>query len=181
MSEPVAAGPKRRKTPRWVWAALLLSLAANLFVVGFVARAVVPNRFAAANAGGIVGHLLEYSQELTSERRKEIRAGFGSDRPNLALRPLRQELRAARIESLRTFRSDPFKREEFLAAEARVIAAEMKLRETAAQIAAAAAARMTTEERASFVKWRAKRRQAGANSQVDRDSDSEGAGKKAAE
>lgn len=160
----VAASPPasetRRGLPRWVWVLLIASLAANLFVVGVVARAVWPSRYANAGhgPGGFFGNLTAYSKSLPEDRRKAVRQGIAAEHPIQALRPLRDELRAARQEAARQFQADPFNREAFLAAEARVQAAESKIRQAVMQFAVDLAGRMTADERAGFLKWRELRR-----------------------
>ena len=176
MSDVPATPAPRRRAPRWLWVVLIASLAANLFVVGVVARSIVPSRYAAANHGfaGLFGNLMAYARELPADRRAAVRQAAGHERPLLALRPLREELRAERREAARLFRAEPFDKEAFLAAEARVQAAEAKLRQTVVRFAVDSAGRMTAEERAGFLKWRALRRPGGAGFQAERDPDAGG-------
>ncbi|MEQ1613625.1 MAG: periplasmic heavy metal sensor, partial [Hyphomicrobiaceae bacterium] len=164
---------ERRPLPRWVWVILIASLAANLFVVGVVARSVWPVRYAAAGhgPGGLLGNLMAYSKELPEPRRAVVRQSFDQERPLAGLRPLRQELRAARREAARLFTVDPFNRDEFLAAEARVQAAEVKIRQSVVGFSAELAGRMTAEERAGFLKWRELRRGAAGRGHGQADPD----------
>ncbi len=173
MSDVATVSATRRRVPRWVWIVLLLSLAANMFVIGAVARVVWPSRYAAAQAGagGLFGNLMAYARELPPERRPLVRQPKAKERPHLTVRPLREEVRAARREAARLFRTDPFDREAFLAAEGRVGAAEAKLRQTLTQFAADIAGRMTATERADFLKWRELRRPGGPARQGDGDPD----------
>jgi uncharacterized membrane protein len=179
MSVVPAAPAPRRRVPRWLWVVLIASLAANLFVVGVVARSIIPGRYAAANfgSGGLFGNLMAYTGELPADRRAAVRQTVGKDRPLHALRPLREELRAERREAARLFRAEPFDKEAFLAAETRVQAAEAKLRQTVVRLAVDIAGRMTAEERANFLKWRVLRRPGGAGIQADHDADGSGAPK----
>jgi uncharacterized membrane protein len=173
----------RRRLPRWLWVVLIASLAVNLFVVGVVARVILPARYAAANggAGGLYGNLQAFAKELPQERRAQVRQSMPRDRPQQQFKPLREETRAARREAGRIFRAEPFNKDEFLAAEARVQAAETKLRQTMTRFAAELASRMTAEERSGFLKWRELRRPGGAGAQAERDGDGDGAPKKTAE
>ncbi len=180
MRSAVAATGPRRRLPRWAWVLLVASLAINLFVVGVVARSFWPWRYGAAGGGGgMVGNMLAYTATLPDERRQAIRQALPSDRPMMAVRPLRRDLRSARREAALAFRQEPFDREAFLAAEARAQAAETKLRQTVVQLAADLAGRMTAEERAGFIKWRESRRP-GAAGQADNDADKEPPAKKPA-
>ena len=176
---PAPVPAPRRRAPRWLWVVLIASLAANLFVVGVVARSIMPNRYAAANHGfgGLFGNLLAYTRELPADRRAAVRQSAAKDRPLQALRPLREELRAERREAARLFRAEPFDKEAFLAAESRVQAAEAKLRQSVVRFAVDLAGRMTAEERADFLKWRVLRRPGGAGVQADHDADAGGAPK----
>jgi uncharacterized membrane protein len=179
MSEVPASPAPRRRASRWLWVLLIASLAANLFVVGVVARSIMPSRYAAANigAGGLFGNLMAYTRELPADRRAAVRQAVAKDRPLQALRPLREELRAERREAARLFRSEPFDKEAFLVAEARVQSAEAKLRQSVVRLAVDLAGRMTAEERAGFLKWRELRRPGGPRPQADRDADGGGAPK----
>lgn len=160
MTADVDAAISRSRLPRWAWVVLIASLAANLFVVGVVARSVWPGRYAAAGhgPGGLLGNLMAYSKELPEERRGIVRQSFDKDRPLASLKPLREELRTARQEAARLFRAEPFDRDAFLAAEARVQAAEVKMRQNVVRFSADLASRMTADERAGFLKWRELRR-----------------------
>ncbi len=182
MSSPVSAPAPAGRLPRWVWIALIASLAINLFVVGVVARSVWPSRYiAAGGGGGLIGNLMAYTATLPDDRRKAVRQALPNERPMLSVRPLRKDLRAARREAALAFGQEPFSRDAFLAAEARVQSAELKLRQTIVQLAADFADRMTADERAGFIKWRELRRPAGQPGQIDRDSDKEPPAKKPAE
>jgi uncharacterized membrane protein len=156
MSEIAAGGSSQRRVPRWLWVILIASLAANLFVVGVVARAVWPSRYASANRGpgGLLGNLLAYTRSLPPERRDALKQATGQERPFAVLRPLREEIRAARQEAARLFAAEPFDRAAFLAAESRLQAVEAKLRQAVVQTAAELAGHMTAQERAGFLKWR---------------------------
>lgn len=160
MSAEVSATVPRSGLPRWAWVLLIASLAANLFVVGVVARSIWPGRYAAAGhgPGGLFGNLMAYSKELPEARRGIVRQAIDRERPLAGLRPMREELRAARHEAARLFRAEPFDREAFLAAEAKVQAAEGKIRQNVVRFSADLASRMTAEERAGFLNWRELRR-----------------------
>ena len=165
-----AAG--HRHLPRWMWVILIASLAVNLFVVGVVARAFWPHRYGSANqGGGLFGTLMAYTRALPEDRRAAVRQGIDRERPFAALRPLREELRAARQEAARVFKAEPFDREAFLAAEAQVQAAEVKLRQAVVRMAVDVAGRMNAQERAGFLKWREMHRPGRGPGQAERDSE----------
>ncbi len=169
---PARATPGRR-VPRWLWLLLLLSLSGNLFVVGVAARTIWPQRYGNAIGGpGLAVNLMTYANTLPEQRRAVVRSAVAKERPQLTLRPLRQELRAARREAARIFKTEPFSRGNFLEAEARVLAAEAKLRNTIATMSADIAGRMTGDERAEFLKWRELRRADGPRGQAEAEADS---------
>ncbi len=172
-----------RNARRWMWIALIASLAINLFIVGVVARSVWPFRYAVAGGGGggLAGNLAAYIGALPEPRRKELRAAMGQVRPQQLLRPLRVELRVARQEAAAAFRAEPFNRDVFLAVEARVQAAEARLRDSIIKLSADMASRLTADERAGFLKWRDVRRGGGAGHQTDRELDKDVTPKKSVE
>lgn len=176
-----ASVPARRHLPRWVWVVLIASLAANLFVIGVVARTFWPSRYASASHGGILGNLMAYTRTLPEDRRAVVRQGLGKERPLQSMRPLREELRSSRREAARLFKADPFDREAFLAAEARVQATEARIREAAVRAAVDIVGRMTADERAGFLKWRELRRPGHKPGQAERDGEAESPSKKAPE
>jgi len=172
MSDAAPAVNRRRQLPRWIWVILIASLAINLFVVGVVARAFWPARYASANqGGGLFGNLMAYTRALPDDRRAAVRQGIDREPQFAALRPLREELRAARQEAARAFKAEPFDREVFLAAEAQVQAAEVKLRQAVVRMAVDIAARMNAQERAGFLKWREMHRPGRGPGQAERDAE----------
>ncbi len=183
MSTPVSTPEPARRMSKWIWFALISSLAMNLFIVGVVARSMWPSRYGAAGGGGggIIGNMVAYAATLPDDRRKVIRQGVPNERPMLTVRPLRKDVRAARQEAALVFRQEPFDREAFVAAELRVQAAETKLRQAVVQLAADMAGRMTAAERAGFLKWRDVRRPGGPAGQFDDDAGKEAPPKKPAE
>lgn len=153
MSDVAGNDPTRRRVPRWVWVALIASLAINLFVVGVVARAFWPHHGAPIR-GGLLGQIMTYSKELPVQRRTAILKAAGAEQPFETLRPLRDEVRAARREVVRMFAAEPFDRPAFVAAEEKLQAVEGKSREAVVKIVADIAAGMSASERAGFLKWR---------------------------
>jgi Spy/CpxP family protein refolding chaperone len=146
-------------SPRWVKAALFGSLAVNLLVVGLSTGAMWHLRTGPMVGGGnLHGNIMAFSQTLSAARRMELDALIGDKRPQLEQQTQRQDLRIARREVMRLFRADPFNITSFQAAEARVAAAEARLRESADLRAANLANQLTAAERAAFLKWREARR-----------------------
>ena len=151
MSESVATPAPRR---RWLMPVLIASLALNALVIGMVARSVWHTRAAINVAGGLDGNLPAFVNQLPSERRDALQQQIGPNRPWLALRPLRADIRRARQDVAQAFVADPFDRERFAAAQARLVDAEIALRRSMQQMIPAVAERMTADERRQFLRWR---------------------------
>lgn len=163
--------PPRRG--RWLRVALVASLALNLLVLGAAAAAVWRHRALAASSLGYSATLLGFAQKLPAPRRHEIWRGTSEERRGM--QPLRAEVRAARQEWREALGSEPFDRERFARAQARVLEAENRARAEAQRLFLAIAGQLTREERASFLRWSAHherpRRGFGRGSPPDGDGD----------
>lgn len=149
-----AAAPAapRPRTPRWVMAVLVLSLAVNALVIGVVLRFAWHVRGAAAmSVDGLPATLGSYVGQLPPNRREELRRELGEGRQQFF--PLRRDLQLARREAANRFIAEPLDKEAFVAALRRVQAAENKLREAMQTRMPEIAATMTVEERRAFVRW----------------------------
>lgn len=147
----------KRRAPRWMWIALIASLAVNVAVIGVFAGAGLSMRYGGAGIGGGPGPaLMRFADTLPAERRQVIRAQMQGQRG--VITPLRREVRQARGEVIRALQAEPFDKAAFLAAERRVLAADTRLREAGAQALAEIAAVMTAEERRNFTSLRHMRR-----------------------
>src|SRR5262245_25529917 len=88
--------PPKRRVPRWMWLLLIVSLAANLLIVG-----VLGGSMWAVRRGGywdaplFMERMQRFMGGLPADRRAAVRAAFAEYRPQL--RPYRQEVRAARV------------------------------------------------------------------------------------
>ena len=149
---PAAAPPARRN---WMKIALIFSLAFNAVVVGMVVRSMWQFRTAFAMSGaGLEANLPAFIATLAPERREVLRNDGVIARPGVVLRPLRVELRRARVDAARVFLAEPFDKQAFIAAQAKVAEAEANLRRTVQAMLPEIAARMTADERRAFVRWR---------------------------
>lgn len=168
---PTAGGETvTRKAPRWMWIALIASLAVNVAVIGVFAGAGLSMRYGGAGIGGGPGPaLMRFANTLPAERRQVIRTQMQGQRGVIA--PLRKEVRQARGEVIRALQAEPFDKAAFLAAERRVLAADARLREAGAQALAEIAAVMTAEERRNFTSLRHMRRHGGPRGNADDDSE----------
>jgi uncharacterized membrane protein len=148
-------GPVRR-TPRWMLAALFVSLALNLLVVGSLAGAVWRFRAPPPWASAVTPNLLGYASTLPAERHKHLWEQIREERGHI--RPFRREVRAAREETVKALVAEPFDRGQFLAAQARQAEAENRARTAVQNLYAKIADSLTPEERHAFSRWREHRR-----------------------
>lgn len=148
--EPAAAKPR---APRWMWLALIGSLAINLLGVGVVAGTFWQVRHARATSGGHLPiRLADFAETLTAERGAEIRDAIRA--AQAAIMPLRQQVRQARREAIKVFSAEPFDKERFAAAHARVWAAALEVRQAYLRLLTDIGAKLSAEERQQFLKWR---------------------------
>lgn len=155
-SAPAAAPPVAAPAPRrrWLWIALVASLAVNAVLIGMIGRTLWQVRANVALAGvGPDTRLPAFVNSLPPERREALRSAGAPERP-WALRPLRMEVRQARAETARLFLADPFDRAAFTAAQERMFHAETKLREAQLRYLPEIGERMTAAERRAYLRWR---------------------------
>jgi uncharacterized membrane protein len=145
-----------RRTPRWILVALFVSLALNLIIAGSVVGAVWRFRAPPPWAGAVTPNLLGYASTLPPERRKHVWDQTVEERGHI--RPFRREVRAMREESIKALVVEPFDREKFLAAQARLADAENRARSAVQDLFVKIADSLTPEERHAFPRWREHRR-----------------------
>lgn len=148
-TEASVAPLKRR---RWLLIALFASLGVNLLVAGAMAGAawrfrhgppMVPMEMRAMN-----GNLLRFAGALPQPRRAQL--WRETDEERRALRPLRAEVLAAQDDVRAALLAEPFDISRFEAAQAKVLAAEVKARSAAQKLFVVIAGKLTREERAAF-------------------------------
>jgi uncharacterized membrane protein len=150
---PAGSTAAKLRAPRWIWIALIASLAVNLLGIGVVAGAFWQVQYARATDGdALPGRLAQFADTLPKERGAEIRDTARA--AQAAMSPLRQEARRARRESIRLFLSEPFDKEKFAAAHTRMIAAELEVRQAYLRTLTEIGGKLTIEERRQLMKWR---------------------------
>lgn len=153
MSQPAktVASPNGRR--RWLWTALLLSLAVNAVFVGIALRTLWHVRNANFMSVGTIDRRLPgFVKSLPDDRRTKLRdEAFQRNRQDL--RPMRRALRQARTDAARAFTADPFDRQAFAAAEARLAEAESNLRRAVRDRLGELGEQLTVEERRAFLRW----------------------------
>jgi uncharacterized membrane protein len=144
---------KPPRASRGVRIALFASLALNALFVGGLVSAFVrhggPNGPASPNAPNNIG---AFVGTLPTERGSAVWKVAGEKRR--ALQPLRRQVRITRREVLAALTAEPFDREVFAAAQARLIEAEQKQRLAQRDIIVDIASSLTSEERRAYIRWR---------------------------
>lgn len=151
------AGPAAVRQSRWIKIALVASVALNLLILGTIGGSIWAVRhgpqFAARYSGP---HLLGFTRTLPEDRRFEI---WKVTRKEMrALRPKRKELRRARAEAREILAAEPFDKEKFAEAQARVFEVQTELRREAQSLFLSIAEVLTPQERVAFTKWQPLRR-----------------------
>jgi uncharacterized membrane protein len=133
--------------PRWLYAALVASLAVNLIVLGSAAGAFWHHRHERGESG-----LSGFVRDLPADRRGPLRDFLMAEREKL--KPMREEMRKAWRDSNEVLGQEPFDKDKLKAAMARMHDAEAKIRATIGEAVVETAAKMTHEEREAMQKWR---------------------------
>jgi uncharacterized membrane protein len=140
--------------------ALIASLALNFLIAGWITAAVWRARsIAFAGHPNFSANLRGYAAQLPADRRDAIWANIAEERNQI--RAIRGEVRTAREEVLKILTSEPFDKQRFAEAQARLFAAEDKVRDVVQRLNVAIANSMTREERQSFLHWREPHRAVG--------------------
>lgn len=152
MTDTAASPLPARGLSRWGRRALIASLALNMLIIGFAASAMWRHRKETAFAGNAINaNLLGFTQTLPAERRQVLWRQTAAERR--AMRPLRGEVRAARMAVRSVFLTEPFNATEFTKAQERLFEAETRARREAQRLFLGVANALTKEERAAFARW----------------------------
>lgn len=147
MTEPSADTNASRS--RWLYGALIASLAFNLLVIGGVASA----RFFHHRDRGLAG----FVRKLPADRQGPIGEALRAERAKLA--PLREAVRAAWNESNAALGEEPFDEAKLKAALARYNEAETKMRTAISDALAETAGKLNADERRIMREWRERKGQ----------------------
>ncbi len=143
------------RSSRWLFPALIASLALNLLFVGWVASGAW-HKHHYRSAGGPDFGLMGFTRQLSDDRRKVVREQIKAARDSV--RPLRQAIRTSWDEANALLTAEPFDKEKFKAAMGRVADAENQFRAAVTNTLADTAATLTADERKLLQAWREKRR-----------------------
>jgi uncharacterized membrane protein len=151
----VAADMTGARPARWLMPVLVGSLALNLIVIGAIGSLLW--RSHSETAGGklsrrVVPNVVGYAVTLPPDRVSELERVTREEWQRV--RPLRRALVEARAEAVQALTADQFDRDRYLAAQARVAAADQASREAAFKLHTAISLNLTPEERRGFLRWR---------------------------
>jgi hypothetical protein len=154
----VGTGMRNVRSSRWLMPVLVGSLALNLIVVGAAGSLVWRSYFGSREVLGrrVVSSVIGYSVTLASERVKELERLTKEERQKVL--PLRRALLEARAEVNRALTAQPFDEARFLAAQARLVEADQRSRESSFKLQVALSLHFTPEERLGYLRWREKQR-----------------------
>jgi len=147
---------KKQGAPRWMWIALISSLAINLLVVGIVGGAAWKWRHGGHWGGhGFGGPMAKYIRTLPDERRTEFRKVIREHFKKM--RPQWRTVHEARNKVSESLKADPFDQATFEASMDALRSAEFSARKTMTPVLSDLASRLTPEERATFLKHHSRR------------------------
>jgi uncharacterized membrane protein len=136
--------------------ALVTSVALNLLILGAIGGSLWAFRHHRPwLAYAMNVHLLGFAATLPQERRAAIWEATREARR--AMRPFRHEVREARAEARALLAAEPFDKEKFAQAQARLLDAEMRVRREAHKLYVDVASLMTPQERQAFTQWQPRR------------------------
>lgn len=153
MTMPSEPALTARRAPRWMWIALVISVALNLLVVGVVAAAMFHFR---SRGWDREAGFANYVSSLPAERRTVMSELLEAQRT--ALRPLRRQSRAARAQVRGSLTNEPFDRTKLDEALNVARQARSALDQARGDWIARIAEQMSAEERRGFTNWRDRHR-----------------------
>lgn len=156
MTETPMTSERPPRQSRWLFPALIASLALNLLVVGGIGAAAWQKKHHRGHGFGSDFGLMGFVRELPDDRRAVVREQIKKARE--ATRPLKKSVREAWREANATLTVEPFDKEKFKAAMAKASDVESQFKAAIASGLADIAENLTPEERAQLQAWREKRK-----------------------
>jgi len=140
---------------RWMMPVLVGSLALNLIVIGAIASLLWRSHADSSSTPlgrRVVPNIVGYAVTLPPERVGDLERLTKDEWQKV--RPLRRALMDARADAIKALTAEPFDKERFLAAQARLVAADQASRDAAFKLHTAISINLTPEERRGFLRWR---------------------------
>jgi uncharacterized membrane protein len=155
MSEAPTTSERPPRQSRWLFPALIASLALNLLFIGGIGAAAWQKKHHRGHGFGADFGLMGFVRELPDDRAAVVREQITKAREST--RPLKKAVREAWRDANATLTVEPFDKEKFKAAMARASDAESQFKAAIAGGLADMAEKLTAEERAKLQAWREKR------------------------
>jgi uncharacterized membrane protein len=150
----LAAGPQPqivRRSPRWMWVALILSLSVNLLIAGIVAGSVwAVKRGGFWNVPTTIERNYRFMRALPEERREQIKAIFFEHKPEL--QPYWSAVRESRGDIARLLRSETYSQAELDSAMEMLFQREMRAWQAAKPMLNAMLDKLSVDERMHFLR-----------------------------
>ena len=141
--------PKGRPA-RWVYGALIASLALNLLIAGAVAAGMW--RFRHHGVAGAAGRsMMDFVHQLPTDRQAAIGNELGVEKEKL--RPLRQEMREAASSTNAAIAAEPFDKDKLKAAASRSGELNVRMQATLSNALVELADKLTPNERKELQVW----------------------------
>lgn len=157
---PAPATPPGAPRQKWLKIVLVVSLAANLLVIGTVVGAGIAFRRHHGPPPGIRGGddfgMMGFTRTLEPARRDEIRKNLRAARKQL--RSYVTEIEEARNQAADALAANPFSRDVLKTATGKVAEREARLKQEAVALFLDQAEKLTAEERKSLSDWWRKKR-----------------------
>ena len=156
----IATGLNGGRSPRWLMPLLFGSLALNLVVIGAAGSLLWRgqlDRHEASLGRRVVPNVVGYAVTLPPERVQELKRATKDEWQKVL--PLRRTLVEARNDAATALAAEPFDRQRFLAAQARMVEADRSSREAVFMLHTALSVNLTSDERRDFLRWREQQRQ----------------------
>ncbi|MGF1623214.1 MAG: periplasmic heavy metal sensor [Rhodomicrobiaceae bacterium] len=150
----VAAGPQPqivRRSPRWMWVILILSLSVNLLIVGIVAGSIwAVKRGGYWNVPTTIERNHRFMRALPDERREQIKTIFFEHKAEL--KPFWRDVRDARGDIARLLRSERYSQAELDAAMETLFQREMRAWQAAKPMLNTMLDKLSVDERMHFLR-----------------------------
>ena len=148
--------PKSSRPARWVYGALIASLAANLIIVGVVAGGMWRFRHHGFVGMAMERGLMGFVKQLPADRQAAIGKDLGLEKEKL--RPLRQEMRAAWTATNAAIGAEPFDKDKLKAATAKSAESNARLQAATSNAMVELADKLTPNERKLMQAWHDKQK-----------------------
>jgi uncharacterized membrane protein len=155
-SDGVTEGRSTGRAPRWMRITLIVSLAINLLIVGAMVGKKLTHKHRRPSFGSSRSldlGIYSFSRSLPAERRTVIRKALRPERANL--KPLRKQLKDARLEAADVLGAEPFDLEALKAVVEKITKAQANYRGAGAAMFLKTVTELTPEERLALSKrWK---------------------------